>query len=63
VAAQGDRRPIEASSDAMTELRQLLEQRAPLYAQCEIAVDTSGRLPEEVADLVQAELTRRGAAA
>jgi len=41
VLEQGDRRPMENRPRAMAELGQLLEARAPLYAQCEIAVDTS----------------------
>lgn len=41
VLAQGDVRPSAASPHAQEELRALLAQRKPLYAQAEIAVDTS----------------------
>ncbi len=41
VLAQGDERPVRNRGDAMAELRALLRQRAPLYAQAEHVVDTS----------------------
>lgn len=41
VRAQGDERPMENRSNAMSELRALLRSRAPLYAQAEHVVDTS----------------------
>ncbi len=52
VVAQGDARPMAQRSDAMAELRQLLTAREPLYAEAEITVDTSGRTPDEVLELV-----------
>jgi XRE family aerobic/anaerobic benzoate catabolism transcriptional regulator len=55
VLAQGDRRPMHARPRAMQELRALLAERAPLYARCELALATSGRTPQELAD----ELARR----
>jgi XRE family aerobic/anaerobic benzoate catabolism transcriptional regulator len=41
VVGQGDRRPIEARPQAMTELRRLLATREPLYAEASHALDTS----------------------
>jgi XRE family aerobic/anaerobic benzoate catabolism transcriptional regulator len=41
VLAQGDERPGAASPHAQAELRALLKAREPLYAQAELAVDTS----------------------
>jgi len=41
VLAQGDERPSAASPHARDELRALLKAREPLYAQAEVAVDTS----------------------
>jgi len=41
VLEQGDRRPMENRPRAMSELQHLLAEREPLYAQCEITVDTS----------------------
>ncbi len=42
VILQGDRRPMRDHPDAMAELRALLTDRAPLYGQADIVVDTSG---------------------
>jgi len=47
VAAQGDLRPIEASREAMDDLRRILAGRAAFYAQADLRVDTSGRAPQE----------------
>jgi XRE family aerobic/anaerobic benzoate catabolism transcriptional regulator len=41
VLAQGDERPSAASPHARDELRALLKAREPLYAQADVAVDTS----------------------
>ena len=41
VLEQGDVRPGAASPHAQEELRALLKSREPLYAQAELAVDTS----------------------
>lgn len=58
VVAQGDLRPMARRSDAMADLRALLASRAPLYAQADHTVDTSGvpvaRVVERVAALVGA---------
>lgn len=52
VVEQGDRRPMRGNPGALEELRRILDERAPRYATCELAVETSGRSPEEVADEV-----------
>lgn len=41
VLAQGDRRPMAQSRDAMAELRGILATREPLYQQADVTVDTS----------------------
>jgi len=63
VSGQGDLRPIQASADAMAELRQILSARAPLYGEADVTVETSAALPEAVAADVLAELARLGLAA
>jgi XRE family aerobic/anaerobic benzoate catabolism transcriptional regulator len=49
VLAQGDRRPMARRPRAMDELRALLARREPLYRQCSLTIDTSGRSADEVA--------------
>ncbi len=63
VVAQGDQRPMQAREDAMTELRQILGTRAPLYAEADLVVDTSGASPREVVERVSDALRRAGRAA
>jgi XRE family transcriptional regulator, aerobic/anaerobic benzoate catabolism transcriptional regulator len=41
VQAQGDRRPMAGSADAMAELEALLAARRPLYAMADLTIDTS----------------------
>jgi XRE family aerobic/anaerobic benzoate catabolism transcriptional regulator len=41
VLAQGDRRPMAGRPDAIYELRRLLREREPLYAQAHVTIDTS----------------------
>ena len=50
VAAQGDRRPMAGRADPLAELRTLLNDRAPLYREAEIVVDTSALTSQQVAD-------------
>ncbi len=50
----GDRRPMRDRPRAMEELRELLAGREPLYARCEVTVETSGRGADAVADEVLA---------
>lgn len=42
VVAQGDLRPMAASTEAMEDLRRILAGRTPSYAKADLAVDTSG---------------------
>ena len=58
VAAQGDRRPMAGRSDPLAELRSLLREREPLYAEAEITVDTSGLAAKAVTTAVLGKLER-----
>ncbi len=54
VLAQGDLRPMAASSEAMQDLKSILAGRAAFYSKAEFSLDTSARpLPETLATLVQ----------
>ena len=46
VREQGDTRPMENSSEAMADLKRILETRHSLYAGADVAVDTSNRSAE-----------------
>ena len=52
VLAQGDRRPMANSTDAMAELRAILAAREPYYRQAEVTLDTSGAGPESLPRLL-----------
>ncbi|MCP3962538.1 MAG: helix-turn-helix domain-containing protein [bacterium] len=55
VLAQGDRRPMAGSTDAMVQLRALIASREPLYRRADVVVDTStSTVREVVAQLVRA---------
>lgn len=41
VIAQGDQRPMADSSQAMDDLRRILQEREPLYARADLTVDTT----------------------
>jgi XRE family aerobic/anaerobic benzoate catabolism transcriptional regulator len=47
VIAQGDRRPMAGSQQAMDDLRRILEERTPLYARADLTIDTAGRTVQE----------------
>ena len=52
VVAQGDLRPIRGHAAAMDDLKQLLVERAHLYAKADVSVDTAGRtLRQSLAEL------------
>ena len=55
VVAQGDLRPVRASSDAMQDLQRILAVRESEYGAAHYTLDTSGRA---VADCVE-ELVRQ----
>jgi XRE family aerobic/anaerobic benzoate catabolism transcriptional regulator len=63
VLQQGDRRPMADNPEAMAELRRLLEEREPLYAEATHTVDTSGLGLEGAVRRVLELIARRGAAA
>ncbi len=52
VVAQGDGRPMSGRPAAMNELRRLLKERTPLYAQAAIVVPTSKVTASAAADLI-----------
>lgn len=53
VIAQGDHRPMAGSTQAMDDLRRILEERTPLYARADVTVDTTGlRLEDAVRELL-----------
>jgi XRE family aerobic/anaerobic benzoate catabolism transcriptional regulator len=52
VAAQGDRRPMAGRADPLAELRGLLREREPLYAEAEVMIDTSTLTPEQAAHAI-----------
>lgn len=53
-------RPLLAGPDPLEAARRLLEARAPLYARAGLQVDTAGRTPAQVADIIETELRARG---
>jgi XRE family aerobic/anaerobic benzoate catabolism transcriptional regulator len=54
VVAQGDLRPMARRSDALAELRGILEARSPLYRRADHVVDTSRTTPERAAERIAA---------
>jgi XRE family transcriptional regulator, aerobic/anaerobic benzoate catabolism transcriptional regulator len=50
VMAQGDLRPMQASREAMADLKRILENRRALYGKADAVVDTTGRAIDESAD-------------
>ena len=58
VLAQGDDRPMRASSNAFEQLQALLAARAPLYREADITINTSERRPEEIVDRIAAVVGR-----
>jgi len=55
VVDQGDRRPMADNPRAMEELRAILAEREPLYAQCGLVLDTTGADPASLAERIVAE--------
>ena len=54
VVQQGDRRPMADNPEAMAELRRLLAERQPLYAEADQVVDTSRLSADEAVAAIQA---------
>jgi XRE family aerobic/anaerobic benzoate catabolism transcriptional regulator len=46
VIAQGDTRPMAGNTQAMDDLRRILDSRSMLYSQADATVDTAGRAPK-----------------
>jgi len=60
VIAQGDRRPMAGSQQAMDDLRRILAERTPLYARADLTIDTAGKkVAESTKELLA--LLRNGA--
>ena len=52
VTQQGDRRPMKDHPHAMAALRGLVEERAPLYAQATLTINTEGHESDEIIQLI-----------
>jgi XRE family aerobic/anaerobic benzoate catabolism transcriptional regulator len=67
VMAQGDFRPMADNSEAMEDLRRILEGRAALYTKADVTVETAGKSVEQSLTLlkaaVAAETPSKGTAA
>jgi XRE family aerobic/anaerobic benzoate catabolism transcriptional regulator len=59
VIAQGDRRPMAGSQQAMDDLRRILAERTPLYARADLTIDTAGRRVEESTKQLLSALKRQ----
>ena len=60
VIAQGDMRPMAHNPEAMSELKQILHEREPLYRKADLTLDTSHRnIAELAAELLDALSARR----
>ncbi len=51
VIAQGDYRPMKGSEQAMDDLQRILDERTPMYARADLAIDTNGTPQEALAAL------------
>lgn len=58
VIAQGDKRPMAGSHQAMDDLRRILEERTPLYARADVALDTTSLSPEAAVRSLLQQLNR-----
>jgi XRE family aerobic/anaerobic benzoate catabolism transcriptional regulator len=47
VLAQGDTRPMAASTEAMQDLQRILSSRSPYYAKADVYIDTSAQSEEQ----------------
>jgi XRE family transcriptional regulator, aerobic/anaerobic benzoate catabolism transcriptional regulator len=56
VSAQGDRRPMAGRADPLSDLRALLREREPLYAEADITIDTTCLSTGEVASEAMSRL-------
>ncbi len=58
VIAQGDMRPMADNRESMSDLRRILDVRGPLYAQADVAIETSGVDAEESLRILLDELRK-----
>ncbi len=64
VMAQGDLRPMQASREAMADLKRILENRRALYGKADAVIDTTGKsIEESFTELAEAVGRLLGAAA
>ncbi len=56
VSAQGDLRPMAASSEAMEDLKTILAGRAAFSSKADLRVDTSGQPLHETFQILRAEV-------
>ena len=61
VVAQGDMRPMQGNSEAMADLRRILQARTPLYARADAVIDTSGQSLDASLQALQTVLQDAGA--
>ena len=47
VVAQGDLRPMQGHTEAMADLKRILDSREPLYRKADITIDTAGEDPRQ----------------
>jgi len=47
VAAQGDLRPMQGHTEAMADLKRILDSREPLYRKADVTIDTAGEDPRQ----------------
>jgi XRE family transcriptional regulator, aerobic/anaerobic benzoate catabolism transcriptional regulator len=47
VVAQGDLRPIQGHTEAMADLKRILDTREPLYRKADVTLDTAGEAPQQ----------------
>lgn len=57
VIAQGDMRPMAHNPEAMSELKQILQEREPLYRQADVTIETSGRNVAELSAMLMDALS------
>jgi len=62
VLAQGDKRPMAGSAQAMEDLRRILDERTPLYERADLTVDTTGTTVEEAIGIIMPGLSLRTSA-
>lgn len=59
VRKEGPTRPLLAVPDPVGRARELLDERGPYYRKADLAVDTTGSRPEEVAEWIMARVKSR----